>query len=625
MISVTHLTYSVQGRFLFNDVTCTFTANNRVGVVGRNGAGKSTFLKILARHLTPDKGTVHIDKGRKIAYLAQEIVQNSSKTVFEEACEEFSEQFLKEERKIALEELCNTGEATSQDVEEYGELLAECALFDKEEALERARTILVGLGFSQERMNMLVDQLSVGWRMRVVLARLLLKQADFYLFDEPTNHLDIVSKEWFADFLRTAPFGFLLVTHDTHYLNKVCDSTLEVERGNVTVYDGNFSFYCTEKEHRRQLVEQAYRTQQKERERMKETMHRFRAGSPSKHNVYHAMKKKLEEMELIEIEPTLPKVNFSFPGTQRAGEVVLTVDNLSHAFNNVSLFSNVNFQLKRQERIAIVAANGVGKTTLLSIIMNKLPLQQGVVTFGYNVKTAFFEQDQARVLIPSHTILEEVEQALPGVATAIVRSFLGAFLFPGDDVHKKIQVLSGGERNRVAMVKVLLQAANFLVLDEPTNHLDIQSKEVLAQALTQYQGSMLFVSHDHDFTQRLATSILELTPQGARLYEGDFESYLWQKQQEKGVSQPTPSISRSNTSSFKKSPSKSEEVKKEKKRSVEAILERMSMVEQLLEKEGLCLAKLSYGSSEYTACNKRIGDLRKELALLHEEGEAFDK
>lgn len=503
MIQLKNISLQYGERVLFDDISCTFAQNQRVGLVGRNGAGKSTLLKIIAGQIQPDEGSVAFSKDLRIAYMPQEIVLLSEKSVFDEAFSVFDAQ-QKDEHTMYL--------------------------FDASAAQARTVRILKGLGYTEETMKNSVATLSIGWRMRLVLAQLLLQEADFYLFDEPTNHLDIVTKEWFLQFLKNAKFGYLFISHDRYYLDRVCDYIFELERGKGTFFTGNFTKYLALKEQQQEQIRATYERQTREIAQKMKTIERFRA-SASKAKMAQSMLKQVEKIEVIAPGPILPSVTFSFPAVQRAGQIVLHCKNLEFSFGNKQIFKNASLEIERGEKVALIAANGKGKTTFLNVIMGKLPIQKGTVTLGHNVSVAIFEQEQLHVLNPKATILEEVSTHCPDTSEAAIRGFLGSFLFSGDDVYKKISVLSGGERNRVAMVKVLLQKANFLILDEPTNHLDLYAKQVLLQALQQYQGTILFVSHDHDFLTLLATRIVELTSDGLYSYAGNYDDYLYHKQQ----------------------------------------------------------------------------------------------
>lgn len=582
MIQLKNISLHYGERALFDDISCAFAQNQRVGLFGRNGAGKSTLLKIIAGQLKPDEGTVTFSKDLRIAYMPQELVLVSQKNVFDEAFSVFDAQ-LKDEHL------------------QY--------LFDASAAQARTVRILKGLGFTEETMKGAVTALSIGWRMRLVLAQLLLQDADFYLFDEPTNHLDMVTKEWFLQFLKNARFGYLFISHDRYYLDHVCDYIFELERGKGTLFTGNFTRYLAQKEQQQEQIRITYERQTREIAQKMKTVERFRA-SATKAGMAQSMLKQLEKIEVVKPEPVLPVVNFSFPAVQRSGAIVLEAHNLAYAFGEKQIFKNASLEVQRGEKVALVAANGMGKSTLLNVLMGLLPVQKGTFTYGHNVQVALFEQEQLHVLNPQATILEEIVNHCPQASEGLIRGFLGSFLFSGDDVYKKIAMLSGGERNRVAMVKVLLQNANFLILDEPTNHLDVYAKQVLLQALQQYTGTILFVSHDHDFLTLLATRIIELTPEGLMSYPGNYEDYLYHK------AQVDPAL-RLPFDKLRVAQCDRSEV--QAKKSSHAVRKELSALENKIEKYEALLedinAKLveAYGTERYTGLMEQLTQTQKLL------------
>ncbi|MEX0940789.1 MAG: ABC-F family ATP-binding cassette domain-containing protein [Candidatus Babeliales bacterium] len=608
-------------RKLFDNINLTISFDQKIGLVGRNGAGKSTLLKAIADQQLLDEGRIVVDKKKKLGYLPQEVVLQSENSVFDEAFSAFDEFVAIRDEITALEVLLEQkldAKKAETAVNRYAELQEQIQLFDAAAAQTKTQEVLKGLGFSEENFKKPVSQLSVGWRMRVVLAKLLLQNADFYLFDEPTNHLDLPTKEWFVSFLNEASFGYLLVSHDKYFLDQACEKILELERGNGHLFDGNFSDYVRQKEEQQSRLHTAYHQQQKEIARKKDTIARFRAKA-TKAAMAKSMMKQLEKMDVIEIEPTMPSVNFSFPPVVRAGQIVLTVDNVGHAFGENKLFSNASAEIKRGQKVALIAPNGVGKTTLFNLITGKYPLQSGSIEVGYNVSSAYFQQDQTAVLNPKKTVLQTVMDECPTIPETKVRSFLGSFLFSGDDVKKKIQFLSGGEKNRVAMVIVLLQDANFLLLDEPTNHLDLYAKEVMLQALQQYQGTMLLVSHDRDFIEQVANVILELTPNGLSAYEGNYETYCYAKKvqldgnNKKNYSQNQNA--QNEESDVPKTDQKRHELSK-KTRSIEA---KIIKLEQERNKLGEKMANFEYGTPQYNKIMYQLEAVQSELSQLEQE------
>jgi len=600
-------------RTLFDHINAHITFDQKIGIVGRNGAGKSTLLEVITRQIPIDEGEIITDRKKTIAYFPQHIVLESTKNVFDETYDIFHIYIKAQARVTAIElELQNAPDNAEELLDEYMELLEKLKQFDQPKALGRTHEVLNGLGFTEKQKNDQVSSLSVGWKMRVVLAKLLLSNADFYLLDEPTNHLDLSTKEWFCDFLKHAPFGFLLVTHDRYFLEKACSKILELENGRGTMYEGNFSSYINQKERQRAITKSAHETQQKEIERKQETIDRFRAKA-SKATMVKSMIKQLDKIERIEIEPPIPKIRITFPETTAPGKTVLTLKDLSYKFGDHQIFKNASAVISRGQKVALVAPNGTGKTTLFNVITGKYPLQTGEIVLGHNVKAAFFEQEQSSVLNPQNTIYEEVARGCKDVREETIRAFLGSFLFSGSDIHKKISVLSGGEKNRVAMVKVLLQKANFLILDEPTNHLDLVTKELLLQALQQYQGTILIVSHDHTFIEGLATDILELMPNELLHFPGTYEAYL-DYRKEHVVQAQAPVAAAVNVLATQtdtaKTPSKDQLDIRKQMGKIEKNIERLEQDQKNISER---FADLEYGTKEYQDAAQKLQSITNEL------------
>jgi ATP-binding cassette subfamily F protein 3 len=629
MIFVKNLSLQFGSQLIFDNVSFNLSDKDKIGLVGRNGTGKSTLLKIIAHQQDYDKGDIETSNSFKVAYMPQEVVITSDKNVVNETMASFEYLHQLKEESDQLEKIV-IDDPTEEQMTRYCEIQHELLEHNFDEKRAQAQRILMGLGFDDAKQKSLVSQLSVGWRMRIVLAKLLLQDADFYLFDEPTNHLDLTAKNWFLDFLKEGKFGYLLVCHDRYFLDKACNKTFELSQAKLTIYHGNYSYYITQKQMRTEHLERAYEQQQREMKQQQKTIDRFKA-SASKATMMQSMVKKLEKVERIELEVGPRTMSLRLKAPERSGQYVLTVRDVSYGFNT-KLFSNVSFEIQREDKIALVAPNGTGKTTLFNLIAKKLPLQHGSVSVGHNVSVALFDQDQEKILDPQKTILEEVIATCSKVPESQMRATLGALLFSGDDIYKKTKVLSGGERNRVAMAKVILQNANFLLLDEPTNHLDIESKEVILNGLKQYEGTILFVSHDQDFVNKLATKIIELTPKGVTVFDGNYEQYIASQEQllklkkdssQKKTEVKTAEIKNNETDFSKKNlqektPNKNlYEIQKKSKNIEHKIAKLEEEIATLLEKMG----NHAYGSDIYYTTNQEVQKTTKELEAAHKEWE----
>lgn len=612
MINCKNINLSFGEQVVFNDVSFNINQNQRIGLVGRNGSGKTTLLEVIAKNQGIDSGQIDIQKGSTIAYMPQQVVLLSKKTILKEAISVFenlikADQELKEIEKYLNE---NKNSADPKKLEKYAQLQNYLIENEYEKKEVDAKKLLNGLGFSNEQLQQQVDTLSVGWKMRLVLAKLLLQKADFYLFDEPTNHLDLVAKDWFLNFLKNSNFGFILVCHDKYFLDHLCEQIYEISMGHLKIYKGNYSTYEKQKEHDLELLEKKYEEQQKHIKKEMAVIQRFRAKA-AKAKMAQSKLRALQKMELVQLESSAKDLKINLGSVKRSGKIVLSVNNLAMSFDSKKIFEKVSFQVERGQKVAIVAPNGTGKTTLLNIIMHKYKQTNGSFEFGHNVEPVLFEQDQNRSLDLEKTILQEVEDSCKTTEQrARARGLLGAFLFSGESVDKKIKVLSGGEKNRVAMVKVLLQQGNFLLLDEPTNHLDIQSKEILLKVLKRFDGTILFVSHDRDFLNNLATNILDLNSQGIFSYKGNYDSFLYQKEEQEDLNK----ISELKTKEEKSLKNKSSENDYEKRKKIRNLESKISRLENDLEKYSEQFQKVEYGTDEYEKLFEKIKKLEKEIS-----------
>ena len=611
MIKANKITLSFLEQKIFDNISFNINSSERIGLVGRNGSGKSTLFNIIQKTQLLDSGTICIEKNKKIAYVPQDIVLNSSRSVFDETFLAFEDIFKLEEEKKRLDKLFSTQNICfkQKDVDHYANINLKLNELNVDKAKVQTKNVLNGLGFLHQQMFEPVNSFSLGWKMRIMLAKLLLQKADFYLFDEPTNHLDIVTKDWFLGFLKKARFGFLLVCHDRYFLDNLVDKIFELDRGKLFVYKGNYSSFIPQKEKIKKELEQAFRQQQKEIKKKQATIDRFRA-SASKAKMAQKMMKDLGRVKLVEVENDQKNIKFNFIKTLRSGKEVLHVENLGFAFGDKKIFDNVSFTINRDDRVALIAPNGIGKTTMFNIICGNYKIQKGKITLGHNVRASIFEQDQDKVLNKNKTIISEVEDSASRESRPFVRKFLGAFLFRGEDVEKKIAVLSGGEKNRVAMVKTLLKQANFLMLDEPTNHLDIESKEVLLHALQQYSGTIFFVSHDRDFLNHLATRILELTPNGIESYSGNYDDYLYQKAEREKLNSHSVCDDVNVTRKFGQINNRNNYEQKKKIKKIENKIERLEKEKGDLNKK---LEKATYDDGDFNEIYKKILDIEKQL------------
>jgi ATP-binding cassette subfamily F protein 3 len=488
------------------------------------------------------------------------------------------------------------------------------ALFFQEPEKKRAECerILRGLGFSQKQLSEPVNSLSVGWKMRIILAQLLLKKADFYLFDEPTNHLDIVAKEWFLRFLKQSHAGFLLVCHEKQFLNALCNRIFALEHGNGTFYAGNYDKFMEQKEAKTEQLSAAFEQQQREITQLEKTINRFRSGTRAAQA--KSMEKRLDKIERIVLPTESKKVSVSFGVPAPSGKQVLKVTDIAHSFGNKEIFKQCSFSIERGNKIAIVAPNGAGKTTLINIIMKKIPCAHGLLEWGNNVTCALFDQDQLQSLDLQKSVFENVMNVSHSVPTKNIRTILGSFLFDSEAIGKKAGVLSGGERNRLGMIRVLLQNANFLILDEPTNHLDIPSKEILLDALLHYEGTILFVSHDQDFVNRLATHILELSADKSVLFHGSYDDYVYQKEHVIIKNDPQKNPSPAETKNIIRETQSSDRSK-----DIAIVEKKIAKAEADIKKLEFTFETLVYGTPEFDIANNKLINLQKELAdAIHE-------
>lgn len=533
MLNIHNLSVAFGGEYLFEEITFRLGAGDRVGLVGKNGAGKSTMLKLLSKEMQPDTGTIAAEKEIKIGFLKQDIDFVKGRTVLEEAYEAF-EEIRKAEKKIdeINHQLTTRTDYESESylnlIEELSDLTHHFDIVGGYNYIGDTEKILLGLGFKREDFDKLTDTFSGGWRMRIELAKLLLQNNDVLLLDEPTNHLDIESIIWLENFLRNYSGVVVIVSHDKMFLDNVTNRTIEISLGKAYDFNKPYTEYLELRQEIREKQLATQKNQEKKIEQTEKLIEKFRAKA-SKASMAQSLIKKLDKVERIEVDEDDNSVMaVSFPVSVTPGKVVVEAENVSKSYGEKKVLTDISLLVERGNKIAFVGQNGQGKSTFIKAIVNEFDYD-GTIKLGHNVQLGYFAQNQADYLNGEITLLETMENAANDTNRSKVRDMLGAFLFRGDDVHKKVKVLSGGERNRLALCKMLLQPINVLVMDEPTNHLDIKSKNVLKAALQNFEGTLLVVSHDRDFLQGLSNVVYEFKDQKIKEYLGDINFYLEQR------------------------------------------------------------------------------------------------
>ncbi len=533
MLNAHQITVSFGGETLFDEISFRLGKGDRVGLIGKNGAGKSTLLRLLAQENTPTSGTFAFEKNCKVGYLPQDLDFEMGRTVLEEAYLAFEEIKAIEQRQEEI----HTFLASSQDYQSpaYLEVLDELTeLTSRYEMLggytyqAETEKVLLGLGFTVKELNASTATFSGGWRMRIELAKLLLQENDILLLDEPTNHLDIESIIWLEQFLKKFPGAIVLVSHDRMFLDQVTNRTIEIVQQRIFDFKKSYSKYMLLRKELRAQQLAAQKNQEKEIQQTEKLIERFRAKA-SKASMAQSLIKKLDKIERIEIDPEEHRsIKFEFKISHQPGKIILQTNEVSKSYEEKEVLKNINLEIERGEKIAFVGQNGQGKSTLAKIIVSELDYE-GEVILGHNVQLGYFAQNQSAYLNGEQTVLESAEESATPENRTKVRDLLGAFLFPGTEVEKKVKVLSGGERNRLALCKLLLQPFNVLVMDEPTNHLDIASKAILKEALLKFQGTLILVSHDRDFVQGLCEKVISFKDKEVKAFLGDINAYLEEK------------------------------------------------------------------------------------------------
>lgn len=582
MISINNLTFEIGSRALYDEANWHIKPGDKAGLIGANGTGKSTLLKLIVGDYVPTGGTISMAKDLKIGYLNQDLLSyHSEKSILHVAMEAFERQNkLHAEIEVLLKKMETD---YSEDIlNKLSDKQTEFETLDGYNIEFRAHEILAGLGFSEDEQQRPLATFSGGWRMRVMLARILLQAPDILLLDEPTNHLDLPSIKWLENYLQAFDGAIIIVSHDRYFLDRIINKTVVARKGKLTLYAGNYSFYLEEKALREEIQGNQFKNQQAKIKQEEKLIERFRAKA-SKAKMVQSRIKALDRMEKVDdIDDDNPEVNFSFKFSKPSGRHVVTLENLVKSYPNIDILDNTDGLIEKGDKIALIGANGKGKSTLLRIVAEADHEYQGTCTKGHNVSQTFFAQHQLEALHLENSIIQELTTFAPQQTETELRSILGCFLFTGDDVFKKIKVLSGGEKSRVALAKALTADANFLVLDEPTNHLDMASVNILVQALQQYEGTFIVVSHDRYFLDQVANKIWFIEDKEIKEYPGSYQEYEeWSaKRPAKGQEKP---------------------VKKEKESATKKaeIKPQTDQNKQLLQKK-----------------TRELGDLEKQIALL---------
>ena len=530
-------------KLLFENTDWLITPRDRVGLVGANGTGKSTLMKVLAGLDTLDYGSLIVAKGTTAGYLPQDGLSLSGRSVFAECMAVFTELHAMERELESLthriSELDHTGAEYAEVADRYHSLEHEFRTRDGYSIEAEVGRVLMGLGFRKEDWERQTDEFSGGWQMRLALAKLLLQKPNLLLLDEPTNHLDLEARNWLEEYLHNYPHAFVLISHDRYFLDVTVNKIAEIWNKRFWFYTGNYDKFLTQKTQRNEQLQAAYRNQRDRIEQLEVFINRFRYQATKAKQVQSRIKE-LDKIERIEVPPEEKTIHFSFPQPKPSGRIVAEFEDVAKVYpaknsaaangGEKEVFRGVNFMIEKGDRIALVGVNGAGKSTLIKLLAGAEPPTHGEFRLGHNVQADYFAQDQYKELDPEARMIDDLGAASPRSTQTELRSLLGCFLFSEDDVFKKIGVLSGGERGRYALLRLLLHPANFLLLDEPTNHLDLRAKDVLLDALMDYTGTVVFVSHDRYFIDKLATRVFEIGDGKVEVYPGNYEDYLWRKQ-----------------------------------------------------------------------------------------------
>ncbi len=621
MIALDAVSKGYGGQSLLREVSWRIGRGERIGLCGPNGTGKTTLCRILAGVEDPDSGRVHRDTGVSVGYLPQEVGASEAGTVLAEALSGFDEVWRLEAELERLAALMAAEDAGPELTERYGEVQHRFEALGGYRLEAEAKIILGGLGFASTDAHRPLGEFSGGWRMRAALARLLLLRPDLLLLDEPTNHLDLESLAWLESFLSSYAGSVVVVSHDRYFLNRMVTSIAEMAEGAVTLYVGDYDHYLVEREARHALLEARQRNQAKRVAEIERFIDRFRYQATKARQVQSRVKM-LEKVERIEVGASARRIHFAFPQPPRSGRVSARLHDIYKAYGGNVVYAGADFSVERGQRVALVGINGAGKSTLLKMLAGVLPFDRGERTLGANVAVHYYAQHQLDALDPSRTVLEELEQADPVSPVQRLRSILGSFLFSGDQVDKRISVLSGGEKARVALAKMLVRPAALLCMDEPTNHLDLASKEVLEDGLASFMGTIVFISHDRYFINRIATHVVEVDRGRLTTHLGNYDDYLTRKTEPEAVPPGAPRAARAADVAgpvTKPAQKKERAPRKALDREIKAITARLKAVETQISTMERRLEEISLSLADPDLY--RDGERAREIARARKDAE----
>ena len=632
MLHIQNVSFEFGGNYLFKDIDWFVKPRERIGLIGKNGAGKSTLLKLIMGQYEVREGAINKAGGVNLGYLSQDMIsEDGNKSVLEHAKQAFSRAIFLQDELEKLYALMET-DPSEENIQRMSDYQEEFDALDGYNMDNKTAEILEGLGFKTSDLDRPMNEFSGGWRMRAVLAKMLLEQPDIMLMDEPTNHLDLPSIEWLESYLSGYPGSVIIVSHDREFLNKMITKTAELSGKKLYLWEGNYDFFLKAKVERDDLISRQAANQDQYIKEQEKFINRFKATASKAKAVQSRVKmvEKIDKIEVIAEDKSNLKIDFKL-GT-KSGKVVMDLNCITQGFNNQVLFDDVNREIVRGDKIALIGANGTGKSTFLSIIADELPFD-GTRKQGHNVEPSFYAQHQLESLHMEYEILQELQYDAPHKTEMELRSMLGCFLFGGDDVFKKIKVLSGGEKARVALAKTLVSEANFLLLDEPTNHLDIDSIEVIIEALKSYEGTLVFVSHNRYFIEKLANKVWWIQDEDVREYPGTYKEYLFKLENEGFTSEtrkrkkakPTASIEDNSKNSWRQKDEKAEELKKlqkkldQKEEQLTNAKKHLTEVEaKLADAANLTPSDLEQLSKEHSSTNNTIQSVTEEYDTLLE-------